>query len=86
MSGTFVKMTQSVTGADYYVEISFGSGAGTLAPGASTGDIQIRMNKTDWSNYNEADDYSYDSSKQNYSLWNKATLYQNGALVWGIEP
>lgn len=86
VSGTFVKLDSAKTGADYYLEISFGSGAGSLAPGASSGEIQIRVNKTDWSNFNEADDYSYDATKTNFASWEKAPLYLSGNLVWGIEP
>ncbi|WP_110934452.1 glycoside hydrolase family 48 protein [Paenibacillus bouchesdurhonensis] len=86
VSGNFVKLPSAKTGADYYLEISFGSGAGSLAPGASSGEIQVRVNKSDWSNFNEADDYSYDATKTNFANWEKAPLYLNGNLAWGIEP
>ncbi|MNW25577.1 Exoglucanase-2 precursor [compost metagenome] len=84
--GTFVPLSGSVTGADHYLEISFGSGAGTLAPGANSGDIQIRVNKSDWSNYNESDDFSYDATKTSYTEWEKTPLYLNNTLIWGLEP
>ncbi|MHA6530456.1 glycoside hydrolase family 48 protein [Paenibacillus sp. BAC0078] len=84
--GSFVKLTPAVTGADYYVEVSFAAGAGSLAPGANTGEIQLRINKTDWSNYNEVGDYSYDPSKTSYTDWTKVPLYINGVLAWGVEP
>lgn len=84
--GGFVKLTPAATGADYYVEISFTAGAGSLAPGANTGEIQLRINKTDWSNYNEAGDYSYDPSKISFSDWERVPLYLNGTLAWGLEP
>lgn len=86
VSGSFVKLANAVTEADYYLEISFGPNAGTLAPGADSGKIQIRINKSDWSNYAEADDYSRDATKSSYADWDKVTAYLNGSLVWGIEP
>ncbi|MNN25076.1 Exoglucanase-2 precursor [compost metagenome] len=86
VSGSFVKLANAVTEADYYLEISFGPNAGTLAPGADSGEIQIRINKSDWSNYAEADDYSRDATKSSYADWDKVTAYLNGSLVWGIEP
>jgi hypothetical protein len=45
-----------------------------------------RMNKSDWQNFNEANDYSYDGTKTSFADWNKVTLYRNGTLVWGVEP
>jgi endoglucanase len=86
LAGALVKLPAAKTGADYYLEVSFSSTAGTLAAGSSTGEMQIRINKTDWTNFNEADDYSFDATKTGFADWNKVTLYQDGALVWGIEP
>ncbi|MBJ8191797.1 cellulose 1,4-beta-cellobiosidase, partial [Bacillus cereus] len=78
LNGKLVKMVKAVTGADYYLEVSFQSGAGVLAPGVSTGEIQTRIHKTDWSNYNESDDYSYKGTQTSYADHTKATLYHNG--------
>jgi len=86
ISGAFIKMNPTATGADYYLEVSFSSSAGSLAPGANTGEIQLRFNKSNWSNYNESDDYSYSGTQTNFALWNKVTLHQNGLLVSGMEP
>ncbi len=86
VSGAFVKVDPAVTGGDYYIEISFGAGAGSLAPGADTGEIQVRINKSDWSNYAEADDFSYDSTKSAYADWERVPVYLNGSLAWGLEP
>lgn len=71
---------------DSYVEVSFTAGAGTLAPNSQTGDIQLRMAKADWSNFDESNDYSYDPTKTAYTDWNRITLYLNDTVVWGIEP
>ena len=44
------------------------------------------MHNQNWTNYNEANDYSYDATKTAFADWNRVTLYRNGALVWGTEP
>ncbi|WAM33191.1 endo-1,4-beta-xylanase [Caldicellulosiruptor morganii] len=82
----FVKLSSAVSGADYYLEVGFSSGAGQLQPGKDTGDIQVRFNKNDWSNYNQADDWSWMQSMTNYGENTKVTLYVDGVLVWGQEP
>ncbi|WP_407643526.1 glycoside hydrolase family 6 protein [Cohnella endophytica] len=86
ISGAFVTISPAKTGADTYLEISFNAAAGSIAAGGQSGDIQVRVAKTDWSNFNENDDYSFDGTKAAYVDWNKATLFLNGTLAWGIEP
>ncbi|ADQ45732.1 glycoside hydrolase family 5 [Caldicellulosiruptor kronotskyensis 2002] len=82
----FVKLSSSVSGADYYLEIGFKSGAGQLQAGKDTGEIQIRFNKSDWSNYNQGNDWSWMQSMTNYGENTKVTAYIDGVLVWGQEP
>ncbi|WP_239613466.1 endo-1,4-beta-xylanase [Cohnella mopanensis] len=84
VSGAFVSATG--TNTDTYLELSFSSGAGSIAAGGQTGDIQIRIAKADWSNFNEANDYSYDGTKTAFADWNKITLVQSGTIVWGTAP
>ncbi len=86
VTGTFVKLATARTGADYYLEVGFTSGAGSIAAGGQSGEIQNRFNKTDWSNYNETGDYSFDPTKTAFTDWTHVTLYRNGVLVWGTEP
>lgn len=86
LSGTFTPVNPAKPTADYYLEVSFSAAAGSIAAGADSGDIQIRFNKSDWSNFNQSNDYSFNLTQTSYSNWNKVTLYQNGTLVWGIEP
>lgn len=74
------------TFTDTYVELSFTNGAGSISAGGQTGDIQLRMSKNDWSNFDETNDYSFDPTKTSYADWDRVTLYLNGQLVWGIEP
>lgn len=84
ISAAFANFTGSNT--DTYVELSFSAAAGSIPAGGQTGDIQLRMYKADWSNFNEANDYSYDGAKTAYADWNRVTLHQNGTLVWGTTP
>ncbi|OPX42268.1 cellulosomal-scaffolding protein A precursor [Ruminiclostridium hungatei] len=84
VTGKFVKMTQTTSTADYYLEVGFGSDAGTLAAGSSI-EVQTRAARADWSNYNQANDYSYKQSGS-YVDWNNVTAYKGGSLVFGNEP
>ena len=47
---------------------------------------QLRLNKTDFSNFNETNDYSYGTNTGNPIDSTKVTAYVNGSLVWGTEP
>lgn len=84
--GKHVKMSEGKSGADSYLEVSFGASAGSIAAGGNSGEIQTRNHKSNWSNFNEANDYSFNAAHTSYSAWDKVTLYRNGQLVWGTEP
>jgi len=83
ITGTFT--TISKTNADRYFEVGFTSAAGTLAAGAST-EAKIRVWKSDWSNFTQTNDYSFNSTATNYVDSTKTTGYVSGALGWGTEP
>lgn len=85
VTGTCVKMPVSKTGADYYLQIGFGSEAGSISAGQSI-ELYCRINKTDWSTYTQTGDYSFNTTSTTYNDWNKITAYISGALKWGIEP
>ncbi|MEV5784432.1 glycoside hydrolase family 6 protein [Streptomyces sp. NPDC052287] len=76
-------VSPSRTGADHYLEVGFTSGS--LAAGADSGDLQLRMAKSDWSNFDESDDYSR-GANSSYADAAKVTVYVAGTLVWGTEP
>ncbi len=77
-----VPMATSRTGADTYVEVTF---VGSLAAGRSTGEIQLRMAKGDWSAFNETNDYSR-GTNTSYADATKVPGYVTGTLAWGAEP
>lgn len=76
----------AVTGADHYLQVGFTAAAGSLAPGASTGQIQNAVNKSDWSNFTQTNDYSFNAADTAWTANTNVTVYVNGALVWGTEP
>ena len=86
ITGAFVQVSPARTGADFYLEVGFSAAAGSIAAGGQSGEIQARFAKTDWSNFNETGDYSFDPTKTSFADWDHVTLYRNGTLVWGTEP
>jgi len=79
-----VTLATPLTKADRYFEIGFMSG--TLAAGSSTGQMQTRIHPEDWSTIDKTNDHSVDPTKTAFADWDHVTLYQNGVLVWGVEP
>ncbi|MBO0950144.1 cellulose binding domain-containing protein [Fibrella forsythiae] len=82
----YVPLSPVQQGAAGYVEYSFTSGAGSLAPGASSGAIQTYFAKGDYSGLNERDDYSYATVRDQLVSNLRITAYYNGVLIAGIEP
>lgn len=85
LKGAFIKMTTATATADHYLEIGFTEEAGTLNPGAST-QFQLRIVKSDWSQYQQSNDYSFNANSSAFTDWNQVTAYYNQKLAWGIEP
>jgi chitodextrinase len=87
LTSRFVTMQTPVALADTFVEIGFLAGAGTLAPGQSSGEIQTRVHKTDFLPMITVNDYSFISDPSFvYKDSTTVTLYLNGVLIWGVEP
>jgi endoglucanase len=78
-----VALATPVTGADAYLEITFTSGS--VAANANSGDIQLRLAKNDWSNFNEANDYSRGTNTA-YANATTITGFVGGTLSWGTAP
>jgi poly(hydroxyalkanoate) depolymerase family esterase len=82
----FVKLATSSSTSDTYLELGFATAAGTLAVNQSTGELLSRVTNSAWTQFNQANDYSYDGTKTAAAAWDHVTVYLNGALIWGVEP
>ncbi|MGI5498590.1 glycoside hydrolase family 9 protein [Lentzea sp. CA-135723] len=78
-----VAVSPARPGADAYLEVTFTSGA--LAAGASTGEIQLRVAKSDWSTFDQSNDHSYRTSNS-LNDFDRVTAHTAGTLAWGVEP
>ncbi|WOI60654.1 cellulase family glycosylhydrolase [Streptomyces fradiae] len=78
-----VPLPAPVAGADAYLEVGFAGG--TLAAGRDTGEIQLRMSKSDWSAFDERDDHSRAPSSA-FTDARTVPAYTGTALVWGAPP
>lgn len=82
--GSFNSFSPSTTNADTYLEVSFASDTGVINQGQIV-EIQSRLAKVDWSNYDQSNDYSFDANSS-YAQSNKITIYMNDVLISGTEP
>ncbi|WP_020597374.1 cellulose binding domain-containing protein [Spirosoma panaciterrae] len=85
ITGQVVKPSPARTGADTYLEFNFSASLGSLEPSSSTGNIQYRIAKNDWSSFNETDDHSYKVVGP-MTANSKITVYYKGQLLYGSEP
>jgi endoglucanase len=86
VTGTFAAVSPAVTGADHYLQLSFGSGAGSLAPGGNTGGIQNRIYQSDYASMTQTDDYSFNAADSSFTANPDITVYDNGTLIYGTAP
>jgi autotransporter-associated beta strand protein len=84
VTGSFVRLSPAPDSADAYFEVKVKAVAGKLYPLSNSGNIQYRIAKANWSNFNQANDYSYQSGALRLNA--HATLYYKGQLIWGTEP
>ncbi|MFE6917507.1 cellulose binding domain-containing protein, partial [Streptomyces rubiginosohelvolus] len=71
ITGTFGTPANPTATADRYLEIGFTAGAGSLAPGADTGDMQLRFHQNSWASLVQADDFSFGPDRTAYGDWSK---------------
>ncbi|MEU8679405.1 cellulose binding domain-containing protein [Streptomyces sp. NPDC048560] len=80
-----VSVSGAPAGANRCLEIGFTAAAGGLAAGAGTGEIQVRLNRSDWTSFDESDDYSRGTNTA-YADAPKVAAYTGGTLAWGTAP
>ena len=81
VTSAFVTVSPVKTVADTYLEIGFLSGAGSLAAGGGSTTIQARVAKSDWSNYTQTNDYSFNDTATAAVDWTKVTGDMSGLLL-----
>lgn len=69
----------------FKLHIRFNLPQARLEPGQSSGEIKLRFNRHDWSDMNQADDFSFSGTAEQQD-WERVTLYVNGQQVWGNLP
>jgi hypothetical protein len=84
ISGQFSALSPSFSTADSELELKIDSTAGQLYPLSGSGNIQFRIAKADWSAFNQANDYSYQTGAM--SANNHVCIYYQGNLIYGTEP
>ncbi|HEX9060792.1 MAG TPA: cohesin domain-containing protein, partial [Clostridia bacterium] len=80
VKGAFTKLASPVSSADYALVVSFTDG--TIDAGGYA-DVQTRISKSDWTNYNQADDYSFQGTSSAYADAGNIPAFYKGTMVWG---
>jgi PKD repeat protein len=81
-----VSISFGKVGTETYAELRFAAALGSLAPLSTTGNVQYRLGKADWSLFNQTNDFSYRPFSLLLAENDHITVYQLGQLVYGQEP
>lgn len=85
VTGKFVKMPPSFDDADTYLELGFTSSAGSFLPGQEVV-IICRIAKSDWSNFDQSNDFSFNSARTTYSDFENTPVFVKDNLIYGSGP
>ncbi|MEU4091013.1 cellulose binding domain-containing protein [Streptomyces sp. NPDC026673] len=86
IAGRTVAMADPTPTADHYLEITFTTAAGTLAPGAKSGAIGLQLYRPDGRKVNQRNDRSFSPGHSTFQASALVTGYLDGRRVWGDEP
>jgi hypothetical protein len=86
ITGKFGAVSPAVTGADRYLELSFGSKTRKLYPQNTSGPIQSRVQADQGATFDQADDYSYSAKSTGLADAPRITVYYKGQLIYGTPP
>jgi endoglucanase len=67
------------------LRLQFSEAAGSIKPYTSSGDIAVRLHKSDWSTYDQSGNFSF-RSETTLTDWDHVGLYRSGTIVSGVEP
>jgi hypothetical protein len=67
------------------LRVRFHPGLEPLQSGQDSGEIKLRFNRADWTQFQQSDDYSF-SPSPDYQEWENVAVYMGGNLIWGSEP
>ncbi|MFC1417473.1 cellulose binding domain-containing protein [Streptacidiphilus cavernicola] len=82
-----VALPSPVGDADHYLQVSFTADAGSLAPKANSGAIELQLYRPDKAAMKESADFSFNGADAKAYRENEhITAYVNGRLAWGTEP
>jgi hypothetical protein len=91
--GSFVALSPARTGANEYLEVSFGGTVPTLTLFGDTGQIQLHLHTASYASFDPTptSDYSYRAcaagdTGSTFAAAPTITGYINGQLAWGTEP
>jgi hypothetical protein len=86
IAGRTVAMREPTATADHYLEVTFTTAAGTLAPGAKSGAIGLQLYRPDGGKLDQRDDRSFSPAHDTFKASKLVTGYLGGRHVWGDEP
>jgi hypothetical protein len=84
---TFTNQKLTARDTNRYIEFGFTKAAGSLeGDGEQTGAIKGLIRNQDFSDFEQANDYSFAPEHTNLTIHERMTVYRDGQLVWGVEP